>query len=147
MTPPTQGDRDLARALSELHCEIDVLHSQVARRFGLTMQQAKVLLRLDGQPPTFGELATALGCDKTNITGMVDRLDRLGLVHRVPDTNDRRAVRAELTEHGAALTADIRTAFADAIARRWQRLPRTERGQLTMLLHDATLLLRQHRSD
>jgi DNA-binding MarR family transcriptional regulator len=147
MAPTTQADRDLARALSELHCEIDVLHSQVARQFGLTMQQAKVLLRLDGQPPTFGELATALGCDKTNITGMVDRLDRLGLVQRVPDAADRRVVRAELTEQGVTRTADIRSAFADAIARRWQRLPRSERGQLTTLLQAATGVLREHRGD
>jgi DNA-binding MarR family transcriptional regulator len=146
MAPTTQADRDLARALSELHCEIDVLHTQVARGFGLTMQQAKILIRLDDQPPTFGELATALGCDKTNITGMVDRLHRLGLVHRAPDTADRRVVRAELTEQGVALAADIRSAFADAIAGRWQRLPRTERGQLTTLIRAATGVLRQHRS-
>jgi DNA-binding MarR family transcriptional regulator len=147
MAPTTRADRDLARALSELHCEIDVLHTQVARQFGLTMQQAKILIRLDDQPPTFGELATALGCDKTNITGMVDRLHRLGLVHRVPDAADRRVVRAELTKQGVALTADIRSAFADVIAHRWQRLPRAERGQLTTLLQAATGVLRQHRGD
>jgi DNA-binding MarR family transcriptional regulator len=146
MAPTTQADRELARALSELHCEIDVLHTQVARQFGLTMQQAKILIRLDDQAPTLGELAAALGCDKTNITGMVDRLHRLGLVRRVPDTADRRVIRAELTEHGVALTADIRSAFADAIAQRWQRLPRAERGQLTTLIHAATGVLRQQRS-
>jgi DNA-binding MarR family transcriptional regulator len=145
MALTTQADRDLARALSELHCEIDVLHTQVARHFGLTMQQAKILIRLDDRAPTFGELAAALGCDKTNVTGMVDRLHRLGLVHRIPDIADRRVIRAELTEQGAALTAEIRSAFADAIAHRWQGLPRTERGQLTTLVQAAAGVLRQHR--
>jgi len=37
-----------------------------------------------------------------NVTGLVDHLERDGLVTRVPDAEDRRSVRARLTELGRA---------------------------------------------
>ena len=54
-----------------------------------------------GEPVTLGELAVGLRCVRSNITQLVDRLEADGLVRRVSDAADRRAVRAVLTELGA----------------------------------------------
>src|SRR5687768_11409499 len=45
----------------------------VAAEHGLTPQQA-ILLRHLGRPRSMGELADLLACDRSNVTGLVDRL-------------------------------------------------------------------------
>ena len=47
-----------------------------------------------------GDLADELDSTPRNITGLVDHLERDGLVERVPDPQDRRSVRARLTPAG-----------------------------------------------
>jgi DNA-binding MarR family transcriptional regulator len=47
-----------------------------------------------------GDLATELETSPRNITGLVDHLERDGLVERVPDPQDRRSLRARLTPAG-----------------------------------------------
>jgi DNA-binding MarR family transcriptional regulator len=57
---------------------------------------------------SLGDLAAALDVSPTNITGLVDHLERDGLVVRAPDPEDRRAIRASLSPLGQAKLDDIR---------------------------------------
>ena len=66
---------------------------------GLTGRQATALW-MANDPLSMGELSTQLGCDPSSATGIVDRLERKGLVRRVADPTDRRAKRVELTPEG-----------------------------------------------
>src|SRR5579883_2213240 len=100
---------DLAEALAMLHRETNALHAAIARQLGLTTPQAELLCQLNNQAPSLGELAAMLGCDKTNITGMVDRLVRRGLVRRETNTADRRVSRVTLTAEGEARRARMHT--------------------------------------
>ena len=52
------------------------------------------------EPISLSELAEKLTCVRSNITQLVDRLEADGLVKRVDDPSDRRAVRAEVTRLG-----------------------------------------------
>ena len=58
-----------------------------------------------GKPLSLSDLATRLSCVKSNMTQLVDRLEADGLVNRVDDPNDRRAVKAAITEDGRAKQA------------------------------------------
>src|SRR5579864_5151184 len=53
-----------------------------------------------GKPISLSELAAKLTCVRSNITQLVDRLEADGLVKRIDDPADRRAVRAEVTRLG-----------------------------------------------
>jgi DNA-binding MarR family transcriptional regulator len=46
---------------------------------------------------TVGELARATGLTTGAVTGVIDRLERAGYAHRVPDPEDRRRVKVEVT--------------------------------------------------
>ena len=60
-------------------------------RFGMTLQEASVLLRcVEVGSTTPGQLAIALGRDKGKITRFVDRLETSGLVRRDIHRRDRR---------------------------------------------------------
>lgn len=69
----------------------------------LTMTKLSVLNALvrGAEALTLGELAAAAACVRSNMTQVVDRLERDGLVRRVADPSDRRVVRAALTPLGA----------------------------------------------
>jgi len=84
-------------------------------RYGLRAQQAAVLLRccrLPGAKPS--QLAVAVGTDTAGITGLIDQLEKRGLVERRTDPADRRAVQVEPTPAGRALVAPLREVFTAA---------------------------------
>ena len=64
-----------------------------ARVFDLSPPQAGALQQLDPDTPVpMGELAVALHCDASTVTGLVDRLESRGLVERKASPRDRRAL-------------------------------------------------------
>lgn len=75
----------------------------VAAQCGLTPAQCHVLrlLRPDNPLP-MRTLADLLGCDASNVTGIVDRLEARGLVFRRPAGHDRRIKELALTPAGVA---------------------------------------------
>lgn len=76
---------------------------QALTRVGLSMAKFGALTHLveAGEPLTLGECAERMTCVRSNITQLMDRLEAEGLVTRVEDPNDRRAVRAQVTPLGA----------------------------------------------
>jgi MarR family transcriptional regulator, organic hydroperoxide resistance regulator len=71
---------------------------------GLSPVQGMALLHLQTDVPlTMSALATALKCDNSNVTGIVDRLEAAGLVERRPHPRDRRVKTVVVTPHGARL--------------------------------------------
>ena len=77
--------------------------------FGLATRTFKVLGRLRYQGPPYrlsaGQLAESMGLSSGAMTNRLDRLEQAGLVRRVDDPNDRRAVLVEPTEAGLAAGA------------------------------------------
>lgn len=64
------------------------------------------------------QLAARLSCVKSNATQLVDRLEAEKLVCRLPDTTDRRSIRAEITPQGRRAYAQGRkivSAFEEQI--------------------------------
>jgi DNA-binding MarR family transcriptional regulator len=73
----------------------------------LTLPQFDVLVQLHRRPEgmTSRELTRELLVTAGNVTGLVDRLARMGLVERRPVPEDRRAVRIALTARGRRVAA------------------------------------------
>ncbi len=84
------------------------LFFEVASEFDLAPAQMHALKALEpGKPRPMSELADALRCDNSNVTGIVDRLEDRGLVQRVPSDRDRRVKMLEVTPQGAALRKQL----------------------------------------
>src|SRR4051812_26196036 len=74
----------------------------VASEFDLSPPQVRALGVLDPERPVpMSELADALHCDNSNVTGIVDRLEDRGLVERRSATHDRRVEMLAVTARGA----------------------------------------------
>jgi DNA-binding MarR family transcriptional regulator len=77
-------------------------------RHGLSESRLSLLLRLNRvREITLGDLAEELDVSPRNITGLVDLLERDGLVERFPDPDDRRATRVKLSPAGQAKLLEI----------------------------------------
>src|SRR6201998_4251789 len=85
---------------------------------GLSIAKFETLSILVSQdrPISLSELAAKLVCVRSNVTQLVDHLETEGLVKRVDDPADRRAVRAEVTALGRKRQAAGAPA-ADAVVR------------------------------
>jgi DNA-binding MarR family transcriptional regulator len=89
----------LRNAAKQLH----VAQERWAERQGLSEGRLGLLMVLNrfGQEGiNLGRLAELMHVTPRNVTGLVDNLEKAGLVERVPDPDDRRAVHARLTEAG-----------------------------------------------
>jgi DNA-binding MarR family transcriptional regulator len=77
-----------------------VLHGQtIARRVGVNSTDLECLdLILMSGPSTAGEIARHTGLTSGAVTGLIDRLERLGLVERTADAADRRKVLVRVRE-------------------------------------------------
>jgi DNA-binding MarR family transcriptional regulator len=85
---------------------------RVAGEFGLSPPQLFALRTLDPDNPVpMSALATALHCDNSNVTGLVDGLEAQGLVVRRPAEHDRRVRMVVVTERGA----EVRGRFVDVM--------------------------------
>jgi DNA-binding MarR family transcriptional regulator len=69
-------------------------------------------LRMLGEPRTMSEVAEALHCDNSNVTGIVDSLEEKGLARRRPSESDRRVKLIELTAEGRRVHRRLAKAFA-----------------------------------
>jgi DNA-binding MarR family transcriptional regulator len=80
----------------------------IASEFELSPPQVMALRHLDpAQPKPMSELAAALRCDNSNVTGIVDRLEDRGLVERRAADHDRRVKMLMITERGADVRARL----------------------------------------
>ncbi|MDG4828161.1 MarR family transcriptional regulator [Solwaraspora sp. WMMD1047] len=119
---------DLSQAMTANLCA-------AAREHGLTPPQARAVLGL-GAPAPMRDLANHLSCDKSHVTGLVDGLERLGLVDRQPDPRDRRVRHLVLTPAGQRVRDQLRVRlYVDAPA--VGNLTPTEEEQLRALLRRA----------
>jgi DNA-binding MarR family transcriptional regulator len=106
--------------------------------FGLNHGEWKVLLALrrSGAPyrRSPGWLAEHLSLSSGAMTNRLDRLEEAGLVRRLPDPNDRRALKVELTDEGHQVWRDSTGAQAIKEASIASELDAEEKQQLTALL-------------
>lgn len=85
---------------------------RVAGEFGLSPPQLFALRTLDPDNPVpMSALATALRCDNSNVTGLVDGLEAQGLVERRPGEHDRRVRMLVVTDRGA----EVRNRLTEAM--------------------------------
>ncbi len=90
-------------AVRVLGKKMHALMERWADRYGLSEGRFQILVRLhhvDGGRIPMGELAEMLDVSPRTVTGLVDNLERDGLVKRVDDPDDRRSVYAEITDQG-----------------------------------------------
>jgi DNA-binding MarR family transcriptional regulator len=130
--------------ISSINKRIKRAHENVLREHGLTMEEWSVLSRLRlgaDHCSSPGDLASDLELSSGAMTNRIDKLEAAGYVERLPDPDDRRGVRVQLTQAGVEAwdrTVEIqgrREAFFASV------LSKDEQRQLNDLLRRLLLAL------
>lgn len=113
--------------------------SRLFREHGLTASQYNVLriLRGEGKPLPCLEIADRMIAAVPGITGLIDRLEALGLVARDRSTEDRRVIYVAITAKGLDLLATLDGPVEDLHKALIGHLTRDELRELSRLLEKA----------
>jgi len=132
------GPLEVTGRLSRIGPLLGRRQEAVFSRFGVNRGEVGALsaLRVSGPPhrlsPT--RLGRGLMLSSAGVTSRIDRLERRGLVRRLPDPDDRRGVIVELTDEGGRLVDEAVAAVAESDRQLLARLDADEIAQLQALL-------------
>jgi DNA-binding MarR family transcriptional regulator len=126
--PILEGFAYLRRAIASLRAaetkDLEFGHNQMT-----------ILYKLSLAPANMGELVDFTYSDKASVTRTVSSLEKLGLVKRKSDTNDRRARIIELTAKGRTHAEKVH-AIRDSLGKKLDScLSPDERKQFSALVH------------
>jgi DNA-binding MarR family transcriptional regulator len=111
------GERDLVTGVIQLANLLNRRLAPVFEKAKVTPQQWAVLSALADEtaPVTLVALARRLVVTKQNMTGMIARLEQLGVAERQGDPNDLRSSRVQLTRRGRTIVEKLRPAYDEWI--------------------------------
>jgi DNA-binding MarR family transcriptional regulator len=117
--------RDLIALQRATHALILALDLEL-ESLGLSASETNLIACLapDG-PRRIGELVTDTGQRPSTVTGILDRLERRGLVARQLDPDDRRSFRIGLTQDGVSMHRWVLEGYDNVAARTRDGLPHT----------------------
>ena len=117
-------EKEISQFLAQAFLELDEGERQLMKRFGLTLTQYWALVHLNNEEGrSLSELADLLICDKSNVTGIVDKFEESGLAERKPGkAGDRRYIRVVLTPQGQQLRKALIAAQEHLLRMRFQAL-------------------------
>ncbi|WP_026360545.1 MarR family winged helix-turn-helix transcriptional regulator [Amycolatopsis nigrescens] len=129
------GVGELAGELRPLVFRLYYVVRRQTPQLRLTLTQGSVLAELmRGGPRRMTALAEFEGVKLPSMTDVVARLERLGLVRRAPDPDDRRAVLVRVTEEGARFYQELVAAREEFLRERLTRLDPAERDAIEAAL-------------
>ncbi len=98
----------ILEAILYLYTESRRLTKELARSVDLTGPQLTVLKMLEGVGDlSLSELSERIRAQNSTVTGIIDRMEREGLVTRARSTEDRRVVKIRLTDKGSKIARAI----------------------------------------
>lgn len=102
---------------------------------GITHAQAAILLMLaSGKYETAADMVRETYTDAASMTRMLDRLQKRGLIERLPHAGDRRQMHLKLTQEGQALAARLPPILTGVLNAQFAGFSAEEVGFLKSLL-------------
>lgn len=128
------------RLLTCSHLIENHMRKALAGQFKTTLPRFDLMAQLERMPQglQMGELSRRMLVTGGNVTGIVDQLERAGLIVRTEDPADRRAYLVKLTKEGRRLFGQMAIEHEAWIVNLLSGIPRREQREL----NDSLLRLR-----
>jgi DNA-binding MarR family transcriptional regulator len=127
---------DLIRQLCQAE---ETFSKELDKEFNVSLPQLKCLIALEnGGPMTASQLVPFVMANSSTVTGIVDRLERKGLVGRSRSSPDRRLVSISITVPGKALLRKIPLPIHPRVLKALENLSAHERENIIEALRILT---------
>lgn len=148
--PEAPSDR-LVRALRGFTNEMEAYISGVSREAAMHRTDMSALAVVmdrarQGERTTPGQLSAELQLSAPATSAVLDRLERLGHVRRVPHETDRRSVIVEITDGALAVGGAMFARLSQEMRPVFEEHPEAELERLTDLVEDLVEAVRRARA-
>jgi MarR family transcriptional regulator, organic hydroperoxide resistance regulator len=147
--PPDPEDRpeidSIVETIIYLYTESRRLTKGLASQFGLTGPQLTVVKLLETfENLSLSSLSERIRAQNSTVTGIIDRMEREGLVRRDRSTTDRRVVHISLSEKGQKLAKQIQVEPMEIFRGALQSLSHADLRDLLRIMNKLQRYVRTH---
>ncbi|MCB2192142.1 MAG: MarR family transcriptional regulator [Deltaproteobacteria bacterium] len=141
-------EENILRSIRRIIRATDLHSRRLASEHQLTTPQL-LCLRLLAQERTLtpGTVAKEMYLSQATVTGILDRLEKRGLVERRRDQTDRRKVSLHLTDEGRKAVEQAPLPLQERFASRLEALSDKERDEIDRVLAKVVDLMEAHEMD
>ena len=98
---------NIVENLSDISLHYFALVRKVSAKFDLTLSQSLILLYIPFDGITVSNLSQKLGIDISTKTRNIQRIEKKHLITRVPNLNDKRSIKVELSNRGEKIAGSV----------------------------------------
>lgn len=98
---------NISENLSDISLHYFALIRKISSKFELTLSQTLVLLYVPFDGITISDLSNKLGIDISTMTRNIQRIQTKGLINKVPNLNDKRSIKVELSNRGEKIAGSV----------------------------------------
>lgn len=148
VVPKERYDLRILKSLRRIVRAVDVYSRRLASQHGVTVPQLISLMKIDELGAlTVKQLSEEVYLNPSTVVGIVDRLERAGLVARERSVLDRRQVRVLLTAAGREMLANSPSPLQASLVRSIEGLPELERVTIALSLERIIELIAREDDD
>ncbi|MCC7508137.1 MAG: MarR family transcriptional regulator [Planctomycetes bacterium] len=125
--------------------EITELPARITRQHGITPTQFNILRILRGSPAGLpcSEISARMVARDSDVTRLLDRLVRSGLVVRIASHQDRRVVQGQITPAGEQLCDRLNPVLEELHRKQFERFGEQNTQQLITLLEQLRTVIKE----
>jgi len=142
MLPPVRNDLRILKALRQIIRAIDIHSRKLVINHKITAPQLICLLTIiENESITVTEIGQKVYLSASTVIGILDRLEKNGLIQRERDTKDRRLVNVTVTKKGYNVAAKAPSPLQETFAEAIKRLPEDEQLKIVLSLEQIVELM------
>jgi DNA-binding MarR family transcriptional regulator len=144
--PFASRDQEVLLNILRTNDQLQIRLERLFRQFGLTPSQYNVLriLRGEGQPLPITEIGARTITLVPGMTGLIDRLERAGMVRRDRSPQDRRVIYVEITPKALEILAKLDEPLMELHSQMVGGLSESEKRDIVRLMEKLRSSLADH---
>ena len=146
--PMTRHDLRILQSLRRIIRAVEIHSRKLTAHYQITGPQLVCLLTIvENKKMTVKELADNVYLSPSTVVGILDRLEKKGLIHRERDREDRRLVNIMPTEEGVGLANKSPSPLQDKLAEALEQTPELEQTTIALSLERIVDLMEAKKID
>lgn len=148
MPAPFETEDEIVAAIRRIMHAVELHSRRLVEEVGLTGPQLAVLRKTAqlGRSP-IGGLARAVHLSQPTVTGILDRLEKRGLLQRTRDEHDRRTVNISVTAEGQRLLESAPSLLQDRFRQELSKLRDWEQTLMLAILQRIAAMMEAEKLD